>query len=438
MARRALAAAALALLHPPAPAAAADAPSLPRHATLGASVGPADGGHVKILSVLPGTPAAKAGLRAGDVVDAIGDRQVADAAGFVAAVKAGPAGRPIAFALRRDGAPLTLPVTLAAAPDEQDPQVATLYEAVAVDGSLRRTLVTMPRGGGGRRPALLIVGGIGCYSVDTADPDDSYRRIAHDLGRRGIVVMRLEKSGVGDSQGPPCPTVDLDAEMKSYAAALDALGHHAGVDPARLYIFGHSIGTLIAPRLALKRKVAGLIVAEGVGRNWIEYELANLRRQLVLDRIPPAETDESMRLKELCMHRLLVERQDETAIEAAEPGCKEMNAYPAPAAYMREAAALNIVEPWTKLSLPLLVIYGTADFVTEEADHRRIADIVNAAHPGLATLKLIDGMDHLLKVGGTEQEDFDRGKKGGKGAYDPALSAALADWLCARETCAHG
>src|SRR5215469_4019085 len=83
--------------------------------------------------------------------------------------------------------------------------VETLYQSIEIDGTLRRTLLTFPKNVQGRRPAVLVLGGIGCFSVDSAaDPQDSYMRLAHDLGRRGFVVMRLEKSGVGDSQGPPC------------------------------------------------------------------------------------------------------------------------------------------------------------------------------------------------------------------------------------------
>jgi hypothetical protein len=54
------------------------------------------------------------------------------------------------------------------------------------------------------------------------------------------------------------------------------------VDPKTIYIFGHSIGTSIEPRIAAGRHIAEIVLAEGVGRHWIEYELANLRRQLEL------------------------------------------------------------------------------------------------------------------------------------------------------------
>jgi hypothetical protein len=98
-------------------------------------------------------------------------------------------------------------------------------------------------------------------------------------------------------------------------------------------------------------------------------------------------------------------------------------------------AALNITEAWAKLAVPVLIIYGTADFVTTEADHRRLYAIVSTAHPGNATLRLIDGMDHYLAPAPTQQASFDRVTKGGLGTYDKRFSATIVEWLCARERC---
>jgi alpha-beta hydrolase superfamily lysophospholipase len=409
---------------------------LPRHALLGAGAADARGG-VGINFVRPASPADRAGLRVGDVVTAIGGQPVGDAQGFVAEVKSQAAGRPIPFEIRRGGASVTLPVVLDAAPDEHDPRVVTAYEAITMDDSLRRTLVTSPAGAHGRHPAVLIIGGIGCYSVDVAaDPEDAYLRLAHDLSARGFVVMRLEKSGVGDSQGPPCATVDLTTEMRSYALALVALTHHPLVDSAHVYLVGHSIGSAIAPRLAASPPIAGVVVLEGFGRNWFEYELANLRRQLELGGDPPGVVDAKLAEKEICMHRFLIAREPEAEIEKTEPFCRVHDVYPAAPDYLRQAAALNIAEPWTRLAAPVLAIYGTGDFVTAEADHRRIVDIVNAAHAGSATLTLIPGMDHHLDVAGTPQQAWDlRVRDHRSGPYEPRLSAALLEWLCARERC---
>jgi pimeloyl-ACP methyl ester carboxylesterase len=409
--------------------------TLPRRSVLGAAA--TDDGGVRITSVRPGGAADRARLHVGDIVTAVRGQTVQTAAEFASVVKTSPSGRPIPFAIRRGAAALTVSVVLDRPPDEQDPAVETFYGAVSVDGSLRRTLVTIPRAGTGPRPALLVVGGIGCYSVDNAaEPQDAYMRLTHDLGKRGVVAMRLEKSGVGDSQGPPCLSIDLVDEMHSYEVALAALVHDPRVAAGKVYVFGHSIGSLIAPRIALPGVAAGVIVAEGVGRNWFEYELWNLRRQLELGGISPAEIDTALAAKETCMHRLLVEKAAEDVIERDLPECRVHNAYPAPAAYMQQAAALNVAEAWTRFRLPLLAIYGTADFVTTEADHRRIVDIVNDAHPGAAAYVRVPGMDHHLDVADTPQQAYDRRvKRHEDGEYDEHLTAVVLEWLCRRETC---
>jgi alpha-beta hydrolase superfamily lysophospholipase len=414
---------------------------LPRHAILGAGAVGAVGG-IKVTVVVADSAAARAGLQVGDIVNAIGTQQIATAADFLARVKALPTGKPIDFSIVRDGAPLKVSVLPNNAPNEKDPAVKTLYQAVSINGNLQRVLLTVPDGVKHGHPAVLVIGGIGCYSIDNAtDGEDAYLRLTHDLGRRGIAAMRLEKSGVGDSQGPPCMTVDLLTEMSAYAAALDSLARNPEVDPKRIFLFGHSIGTLIAPRIARGREVAGIVIAEGVGRNWIEYELANLRRQLELDGTAPDKVDAQMSTKEACMHRLLIERTPEADIETDQPACKQMNAYPASAGYLQQAAALNIAEPWMNLSVPVLAIYGTADFITTQLDHQRIVDIVNAGHPGLAALTRIEGMDHHLDFAGTPQQAYDlRVKEHRTAPYQAEFSKAVADWICAQGpgVCAEG
>jgi hypothetical protein len=61
---------------------------------------------------------------------------------------------------------------------------------------------------------------------------------------------------------------------------------------------------------------------------------------------------------------------------------------------------------------------------------------VNATRPGLAALKLIDGMDHHLDTAGTPQQAYNlRVKQHGTAPYETQLSKAVLDWLCLREHC---
>ena len=418
-------------------AAASASDTLPRRGLLGVSTTDANGGGVTINAVLPSLPGEAAGLKPGDVIASVDGTPVANNAEFLVKLRR-PGGQPVVLGITRAGSAMPVRVVLAEAAKEHDPAVDTRYDALEIDHSLRRILVTSPHGATGKHPAVLVVGGIGCYSVDVAsNTEDAYMRLTHDLSKRGFVTMRLEKSGVGDSQGPPCPTVDYTTEAASYGVALDALRREPLADPAHVYIFGHSIGSIIGPRLAAEKHVAGIAVAEGVARPWIEYELENSRRQAQLGGRSPADVDKSLLLKEDCMHRLLVERQPKSTLLRDKPECADYTQYPAPDAYFQQLAPLNMAQPWMDLSIPVLAVYGTGDFVTDERDHQRIVDIVNAVHPGNARLVVIPGMDHNLTPAGSQGASFDRTVKrnGARATYDPRFTASVAGWLCEHERC---
>ena len=415
---------------------AGSAQELPRRNSFGAAVNPDPQG-IRVSTVVAGSPAAQAGLRVGDVIIAMGTRAISNSADFLQTLRSALAATPLTIAILRADVRQQLEVTLEPVAEESDPRVDTIYSAISVGGSLRRTLISMPKGASRRLPAVLLIGGIGCYSVDNpADRNDPYRRFARDLSKAGLIVMRIEKSGIGDSQGTPCFETDFDSETEMYVAGLAALEKTAHVDPDKVFLFGHSIGTLIAPRLAVKDSVAGIVVAEAVGINWFEYELANLRRQSVLGGDSPAQTDDLLRSKEVCMHRLLIEHQSEESIETSMPECKKRNSYPVAAPYMQEVMLLNVAEPWTQVRVPVLAVYGTADFVTAETEHQRIVDIVNRANPNSATLTLIQGMDHHLEIMGTPQRAYEQRVEQHKdGPYAEDLSDQVAKWLCAHAAC---
>jgi hypothetical protein len=130
--------------------------------------------------VAPGSAAEKAGLKVGDRIVRIGERSIDTTADFAPAVRVQPSGRSVAFSLVRSGAPITLDIIMAEAPREHGAGLVTAYGAVDVGGELHRTLLTRPAGAtrGGKPAAVLILGGIGCYSVDVAtDEHDAYRQL---------------------------------------------------------------------------------------------------------------------------------------------------------------------------------------------------------------------------------------------------------------------
>jgi putative serine protease PepD len=69
----------------------------------------------EIVSVEPGTAAADAGLKAGDVVTAVGDRPVTTSTELTAAVRSKAPGDKVTLTVRRGGDTSTTEVTLGSA-----------------------------------------------------------------------------------------------------------------------------------------------------------------------------------------------------------------------------------------------------------------------------------------------------------------------------------
>jgi len=419
------------------PEAVAATIDLPRRPFLGIAMQAVDdpGARVKVDQVIEGSSAALADVRPGDLIVAIDGNGVSDPADMVARVKQRRAGDEIRLDILRDGSALAKSIPLVGLPLEQAGDYETVYDAVLVDGHKRRTIVTRPIGTG-PYPAVLFVGGIGCYSMEAPfDNKEVYRQLMGALTRTGFATMRVEKSGMGDSEGPACSDVDLDAEISGYRAGLEALANRRDVNPDRLFIVGHSIGGIVGPLVAAKTRVRGLVAMATIGTTWFEYELVNRRRQLKLAGMEPRSIGRQMQLKQWCMHRLLIEKQPRTEILAERPECDVEMQIPVSDAYLQQVASIDLPEIWAKLaSTDILLLYGASDYLTSADEHREIVEVVNAVRPGAATFVEIAGLDHYMTQAPSQAESFKRKRLDETGPFHEGLPAAIGDWLRVRAT----
>ncbi|MHB8468310.1 MAG: S1C family serine protease [Gaiellaceae bacterium] len=88
-----------------------------QHAYLGVSVGDVSAGSgAQIECIVPGSPAAGAGLKAGDIVTAIGSTAIANADDLTASMSAHQPGDKVTFTVTRNGSTKTIDVTLGTRP----------------------------------------------------------------------------------------------------------------------------------------------------------------------------------------------------------------------------------------------------------------------------------------------------------------------------------
>lgn len=353
------------------------APALPRRAFLGVELPPdaetfcEDG--MRIAGVVEEGMAHAAGIITGDVIVVLAGHRVRSLCELGEALRAAGRNR-VAEVITRRGS-----VVVDVRP--QPSEAGVVYGELAVDGARLRTL-TM---GEGERGVVVFLQGIACESVEGAP----YSALAHAIAYRGFTTLRFDKRGVGDSEGSACNKTDFATDLEDARAVVE----HARSLGGPVYVFGHSVGGIIAPHT----QADAYVVFGTPVMPWIECLLDSVRRQLALRGF----TDES----ELDAIRDLEQRGELNGRSAA---------------YHRQLAALPNV--WATVDKPVRVLRGEYDWVVRREDADELAALTRG------TVVDIAGIDHL--AGWHADRDASL-RDYGAGAYDDALADAITAWLSA-------
>ncbi len=124
--------------------------------------------------------------------------------------------------------------------------------------------------GKSRVAGLILVHGSGPNDRDESiGPQKPFRDLAEGLASRGIAVLRYEKrTRVAAGRLGSLKSFTVEEETVDDAlAAANLLRSRAEIDPARVFLLGHSLGGYLLPRIAKRdAKLAGLVVLAGSAR----------------------------------------------------------------------------------------------------------------------------------------------------------------------------
>lgn len=289
-----------------------------------------------------------------------------------------------------------------AVPRESHPCCETIHDFVRLpDGTRLRTIVTRPRERVGRLPGVLFVGWLSCDSVELRPGvEDGWSRFQRSLvADTGAVVMRVDKPGVGDSDGV-CAETGFNREVEGYRAALQALKRLEYVDAGAIALVGGSMGGAMAPLVAQGEPLKAVAVWGTFAGTWLEHLLGHERRRLTLSGHRPAVVNEMMQGLSELHARILYDRLRPSNVLEARPGLRPLwhgepgGLYGRPAAFHHEAQAVNVIAAWEQVEAPVLVVHGEFDWIMSRVDHERIVDAVNRVRPGTARFVSIPKTDH--------------------------------------------
>ncbi len=268
-----------------------------------------------------------------------------------------------------------MPYMPATAPDDKS-QVTLKTPTGDIHGTL-----TLPDITNKPVPVVLIIAGSGPTDRDGNNmlgvKAASYKMLADSFMHAGIATLRYDKRGIGASAS----SIKSEANMSFDDYVEDAIGFIKMLKNdsrfSKVFVLGHSEGSLIGIIAVGKEPVAGLISMAGLG----EPADIIIEKQI------------STKSKELAgkAHVILDSLKKGYDVKNIDPDLKDIfHASLQP--YIRSWIRYNPGSEIKKITEPILVVQGTTDIQvgTEEATLLK-----NASR--YASLRIIEGMNHVLK-----------------------------------------
>jgi len=409
--------------------------TLRRRADLGASIAPPEGGSpARIVGFRAESVLEKAGLAVGDQIVEVNGRPLADDVAFGAAIRALRGGDAVRLGAKRGERLIRVDVNAPAMRPERIEGLATRYGvAASARGYLVRTYTTRPAGVPGRLPVVVFIPWLSCGAVENPfGARDGWGKMLETVMRESrMQVVRIEKPGLGDSAGPDCSAADLEDDLAAFRAGIRAALADPGADPARLYLFGGSIGAAFVPILAQEFAASGIIATGGFARTWYEHMLDIERRRLTLSGAKASEVNAAM--KGFAQFYDLTLRNGLTPAQAIEhnPALGKLwydapvHQYGRPMRYYQQVQALDVEGAWERVAVPTLIVWGEYDWIMGRDEAERAATLVKARDPALVTSVVRPGMDHHFQIYPDPRKAFAEEN----GTYDAGAASLIVEWL---------
>lgn len=282
--------------------------------------------------------------------------------------------------------------------------------------------LTLPAGNG-PFPAVVLLAGSGPNGRDeTIGPNKPLKDIADGLAAAGIASLRYDKRTLTyGTQMATRGNMSVDDEVTDDAlTAVHLLGQQKEVNPRRLFVLGHSLGAMMAPRVGKRDpKLAGLILLAAPARPTLDLLIEQLRylggqqglsAQQIEQRVAPAIAERKL-------------------LDNADPKSPPRGSFfGASQDYWMSLHSYHPVEVAQSLSMPMLVLQGGSDYqVSPTRDFSRwkaaFADDPRVQFHEYA------GLSHLFMLARNPPSPADYGVPG---HVDPQVIRDIAKWIKAR------
>lgn len=398
-----------------------------------------------VLKVVPEGTFGAMGLSGEMVLQEINGQEVSANAEVFAALEDLRAGDPLEVEIFANGKVTKHSGTAVGKPKEDHPDAEVEYGEVSYKDNVLRSLLYLPKGVK-NPPVVFYLQGYTCQSIEMPD-QIPMKRLLNDWIKAGYAVYMVEKPGLGDSRCKTgCMDIDFPQELTAFSQAYATLSQHDKIDRDNIFLFGHSMGGVIAPFLANERPPKGVIVYGTVGKTWYEYMKDVFTEQELMFGATEEEVAENKKQSfpflddlmksDLTNEEILAQKSYASYLEENTIKDDLARGYYIYRHYLfwRSLYDVDIPGAWSKVTSDVYVMHGEYDV---QAIHPRfasmIADNVNA-HKGKASFDEIPDTDHVFLKFDSMEENITALTDGSyrqmmATRYNPAVATYSLDWM---------
>ena len=414
----------------------------PRKATMGLIAKPVTNGII-VDSIIANSSFAALKLQKGDIITDLNGNKIASMEAYGKIASNIRTGEKVEVKFIRNQQNMNASGSAVMRPYEQSDIADVQYDWVKFRNGYLRAITRKPKGKT-NCAAILLVPGYGCGSIENYM--SSYNgKILTEWLKAGYAVVTIEKSGLGDSYNcVPCSEVDLATDIESFDAGYNYMEQLPFVDKNNLYIWGHSMGGIIAPEIAKRHHPKGVMVFGTTFRPWSEFLLEMHRVQKpLLENQTYLQTEDFMRKIQKIYYEFFILRKtredllknpEYKDLVVSELGYKEgsNDMWGRYLAFWPQIDSLNLAQSWQAIDCPVLILHGASDYEScSIAEPQLITACVNAAHPGNATMLVVPELDHFMMKSKNWEEARDnfKAQQYVKGNFNYSIAEETINWL---------